>query len=133
MDVVAVSVSSSTLVTTTISSTASPLTIQTIPSSPPAYHNPPPPSKKSTKVGFGVGVPLGLAFLGTLGLLWRQRTRELDARTEARTWKNRYEELRKEQGRDLNVGVVEGQVSELHESSRPNEIDGRHIYEMGWK
>lgn len=73
-------------------------------------------------------MPLGLAFLGTLGLLWRQRTRELGARTEARTWKVKYDELKKEK-RGNSTGV-EGQMHELHESWRPSEIGGRHIYEM---
>lgn len=120
MDVITDTVSSSTLVTATVSSTSAPLTQ--------ANANPPPSSEKSTKVGLGVGVPLGLAFLGTLGLLWRQRTRELGARTEARTWKEKYDELKKEK-RGNSTGV-EGQMHELHESWRPNEIGGRHIYEM---
>ena len=128
MDVITVTLSSSALVTATVSSTTAPLTITTIPSTPTAYANSPPPSEKSTKVGLGVGVPLGLAFLGTLGLLWRQRTRELGARTEARSWKEKYDELEKEKRRDVTGD--EGQMHELHESWRPNEIGGRHIYEM---
>ena len=136
MDVITVTVSSSNLVSATVSSAATatvssataPLTITTNPSNPPVYANSPPSSEKSTKVGLEVGVPLGLAFLGTLGLLWRQRTRELGARTEARTWKEKYDELKKEKRRD--VTVVEEQMHELHESWRPNEIGGRHFYEV---
>ena len=74
-------------------------------------------------------MPLGLAFLGTVGLLWRQRTRELGAKREAQSWKEKYDELEKEKRRDSTGG--EGQIHELHESSRPNEIGGRHVYEMG--
>ena len=120
MDVITVIVSSSALVTATVSSTTAPLTQ--------ANANPPPSSEKLTQVGIGVDLPLGLAFLGTLGLLWRQRTRELGARTEARTWKVKYDELKKEK-RGNSTGV-EGQMHELHESWRPSEIGGRHIYEM---
>ena len=128
MDVITVNLSSSTQVTVTVPSTTAPRTITTISSKPLAYANPPPSSKKSTKVGLGVGVPLGLASLGILGLLWRQRTRELGARTEARTWKEKYDELKKEKRGDATG--VEGQMHELHESWRPNEIAGRPIYEM---
>lgn len=73
-------------------------------------------------------MPLGLAFLGTVGLLWKQRTRELGARREARSWKEKCDELEEEKRRDFTG--VEGQMHELHESSRPNEIGGRHFYEM---
>ena len=128
IDVITVTVSSSTLVAATVSSTNAPLTITTVSSTPPAYTNSPPSSEKSTKVGLGVGLPLGLAFLGTLALLWRQRTRELGARTEARSWKEKYDELKKEKRGD--VTGADGQMHELHESCRPNEIGGRHIYEM---
>ena len=74
-------------------------------------------------------MPLGVACLGTLGLLWRQRARELGVRREACTWNEKYDELKKEKSRD-STGV-DGQVQhELHESWRPNEIDGRQFYEM---
>ena len=136
VDAITVTVSSSNLVTATVSSTdtatvsstTDPLTTTTIPSNQSAYPNPPPSSDKSTKVGLGVGVPLGLAFLSSLGLLWKQRIRELGARTEARAWKEKYDELTKVKRGE--VTGVEGQMHELHESWRPIEIGGRHIYEM---
>ena len=74
-------------------------------------------------------MPLGLAFLGAVGLLWKQRTRELGVRREARSWEEKYGELEEEKRRDFTG--VEGQMHELHESSRPSEIGGRHFYEMG--
>ena len=128
VDAITVTVPSSNLFTATVSSTTAPLTTTAIPSDPSAYPNPPPSSDKSTKVGLGVGLPLGLAFLGTLGLLWRQRARELGARTEARAWKEKYDELEKEKRGEVTGG--EGQMHELQESWRPIEIGGRHIYEM---
>ena len=121
-DVLTVTVSASTIVTTTVSSTIAP-------SNPTAYASLTPSSDESIKVGLGVGLPLGLAFLGLLALLWRQRSRELGARTEAHTWREKYEELREEQRGESTSG--EGQVQELHENCRPSEIDGSHFYEMG--
>lgn len=74
-------------------------------------------------------MPLGLALLGVLGLMWRQRTRELDAREELRTWEQKYGELRTEK-RGASSGS-EGQIHELgYEGSSPDEIDGRPILEM---
>lgn len=85
-------------------------------------------SHKSTAVGAGVGVPLGLALLGALGLLGRQRSRELSARREVRVWKEKYDELRVKSG---NLIGVEGQMRELgHEGGRSDELDGRLIYEV---
>lgn len=84
---------------------------------------------KSTAVGAGVGVPLGVALLGGLGLLWRQRSRELGARGAARAWEEKYDELRRE--KRGNLSVVGGQMEELgHENWRPDELDGRLVYEV---
>ena len=136
IDVITVTVPSSSMIATTVSSTttttilstiASP-TSTTVLSNATVYRNLPPSAEKSTQVGLGIGVPLGAAFLGTLGLLWRQRSRELGARREACTWKEKYDALEKEKIRDSTS--VEGQMYELHESCRPNEIGGRHFYEI---
>ncbi len=73
-------------------------------------------------------MPFGLAFLGTLGLLWRQRTHEQGARKEARSWQERYDELKKEKYDEMNS--AQGQLHELgHEGWRPDELDGRLVYE----
>lgn len=67
--------------------------------------------------------------LSVLGLMWRQRTRELGARKEARTWEQKYNEIKRGRRRD-SIGS-EGQMQELgYESWRPDEIDGRPIYEV---
>ena len=80
-------------------------------------------------VGSGVGVPLGLALLGALGLLWRQTSRGLGARREARAWAEKYDELRRDKRGDL-IGF-EGQMHELgYEAWRPDELDGRVVYEV---
>lgn len=80
-------------------------------------------------VGLGVGVPLGLALLGALGLLWKQRNRELGARREARAWEGKYDELRSEK-RGESIGV-EGQTQELrHEGWMLDELEGSLVYEV---
>lgn len=91
-------------------------------------HNSSISSNKSIAVGARVGVPLGLALLGALGLLGRQRSRELSARREVRVWKEKYDELRVKGGDPIRV---EGQMPELgHEGGRSDELDGRLIYEV---
>lgn len=79
-------------------------------------------------MGFGVGVPFGLALLGALALLWIQRSRELGARREAQAWQEKYDELKRE-----NRGYLidhEGQTHELgFEGWKPAELDGRLVHE----
>lgn len=114
----------------TVSSTAAPATTATPPTDPTICRNSPSSSNKSTAVGFGVGVPLGLALLGALGLLWRQRSRELGARREARAWEEKYDELIKEENRGDLIGH-ERQVQELGcDCLKPDELDGRLVYEV---
>ena len=85
-------------------------------------------SKKSTAIGVGVGVPCGLALLGAMGLLWRQRARELDARREARDWEEKYTALLKSKQGGL-IGTGNYMQELVHEEWRPDEIDGRLVYE----
>ncbi len=80
-------------------------------------------------MGLGVGIPFGLAFLGTLGLLWRQRTHGLDARKEARSWQEKYDELKKEKYDEMST--TQGRSHELeHEGWRLDELDGSLVYEV---
>ena len=80
-------------------------------------------------MGFGVGVPLGLALFGALGLLWRQRSRELGARREAHAWAEKYDELKRGNRGDL-IGH-KGQIQELgYDCLQPDELDGRLVYEV---
>ena len=114
--------------TVTISSAAASSTIATLSSDSTVCHNMPSSSNKPTKVGVGVGVPFGLAFFGALGLLWRQRVRELGARREAHDLGEKYDALMKE--KRGNLTSAEYYMHKLgHEQSKPNEIDGRSIYE----
>ena len=85
-------------------------------------------SNKPTTVGVGVGVPFGLAFFGALGLLWRQRVRELGARREARDLGEKYDALMKETRGDL-ISAEDYMRKLGHEKSKPDEIDGRPLYE----
>ena len=110
-------------ITVTISYTATPTTTLDS-SSDPTHHNSPSSSNKTTAVGLGVGVPLGTALLGTLILLWGQRTR---ARREARAWEEKYDELRKNEKHE-GMNRVEGQIQELG-GWRPTELDGGIISE----
>ena len=69
-------------------------------------------------------MPLGTALLGTLILLWGQRTR---SRRQARAWEEKYDELRKD-GRHGDMNSVQGQRPELG-GWRPNELDGGIVSE----
>ena len=135
--------------TTTLTTTATPATNLTTCPNPstatPATNlttcpNPSTSSNKVTAVGAGVSIPLGLALLGASGLLWSQRSR---ARREARVWEEKYDKLRKEQQHGGSAGCVEGPIQELGGSVgsvegptqelggwRPDEIDGRLVYEI---
>ncbi|KAF6230380.1 hypothetical protein HO133_004722 [Letharia lupina] len=124
-----ISPNSSETAAVTVSSTVPPSTTANSPTDPTICRNWPSSSNKSSAVGIGVGVPLGLALLGALGLLWKQRDRELSARKEARAWEEKYDELRREKRGEL-IGV-EGQMHELGcEGGRPNELDGSLVYEV---
>ena len=62
-----------------------------------------------------------------MGLIWRQRTRELSTKEEARVWKEKYDEVIAPR-RAASIGA-ENYTQELS-GWRPNEIDGRLIYEV---
>lgn len=126
-DIAAVKISStlpikSDIATVTVSATA---TITTTPSSSTICDISPCSSSKPTAVGVGVGVPFGLALLAALGIIWRQRSR---ARSEARAWEKKYDEIRREKRGD-STGV-EGQLQELGHGWRPNELDGDLVHEL---
>ena len=116
----------SDIATVTVSATATILT--TPPSSSTICHSSPCSSSKPTAVGVGVGAPFGLALLGALGIIWRQRSRELGVRSEARAWEKRYDEIRKEKRGD-STGV-ERQLQELGHDWGPNELDGNLVHEL---
>ena len=116
----------SDIATVTVSATATILT--TPPSTSTICHSSPCSSSKPTAVGVGVGAPFGLALLGALGIIWRQRSRELGARSEARAWEKRYDEIRKEKRGD-STGV-ERQLQELRHGWGPNELDGNLVHEV---
>ena len=115
--------------TVTIISTITPIPIATSLSGPNGCHASPSPSNEPTAVGLGVGLPLGLALLGSLGLLWRQRTHELSAKKESCAWQEKYDELKTRKRRELTR--AEGETHELgHGHWRPDELDGRLVHEM---
>ena len=114
---------STNITTVTLLSTAAPSTTATPITGSTICHNSTSSSNSLAAVGSGVGVPLGLALFGVLGLLWRQRR-------EARVWKVKYDELRREKRGD-SINIEERNVQELpHECWRPDEIDGRLVYEV---
>ena len=74
-------------------------------------------------------MPCGLALLGAMGLLWRQRARELDARKEALDWKEKYNALVISKQGDL-IGTGNHTHELEYEGWKPEEIDGRLVYEV---
>ncbi|CAD6584900.1 MAG: hypothetical protein ASARMPREDX12_001783 [Alectoria sarmentosa] len=52
-------------------------------------------SRRDAAIGAGMGVPLGLALIVTLGLLWRQRGHQQSLKKDVQTWEGRYRELEK--------------------------------------
>ena len=112
--------------TVSLSSQAASPTITAQPLNRTLCPNTPSSSNKPAVVGVGVGVPSGLALLGTLGLLWKQRARELSAAKEAHVWKERYDEVV-----ERKYASVVGAESTTHELEHwgPNEIDGRLVHE----
>ena len=127
------SVSTSTvagdLALVTVTSTAAPSTTAASSSNLTTCLNPPSSSKEPIAVGVGVGVPLGLALLGAAALIWRQRSRELDARREANEWQKKYNELSETKRVDWTGGVAR-QMQEIGDGvwGLP-EADGRVIHE----
>ncbi|CAF9935013.1 MAG: hypothetical protein ALECFALPRED_006213 [Alectoria fallacina] len=100
-------------------------------------------SNREAATGAGVGVPLGLALLVTLGLLWRQIKHAQSLKNDVQTWESRYGELIRTKTSDFSgveqrpqhrfVGQgsneVAGQPRIAHqlESWRPGEIDGTQV------
>ena len=63
-----------------------------------------------------------------MGLLWRQRTRERDARREARDWEEKFNALaNSKQGVSIGIGNYTQELE--HKGWRPDEIDGRLVHE----
>ena len=52
--------------------------------SPPLTHN------QEATVGVAVGVPLGIALLGFVGMLWRQKKEAIGLRKEKKNWEEKY-------------------------------------------
>ena len=50
-------------------------------------------SWKEAAIGAGVGVPLGVALLGALALLWRQRAHEQTLKKKIEEWERTYDAL----------------------------------------
>ena len=122
------------MVTVTVTSTAASSTIVVNSSDPITCHGSLSSSAKPTAIGFGVGVPLGLALLGAFGLIRKQRSRELSTRKEAynweqktRAWEEKYNDLLKEKRGDSTSAA--GEIYELgNEGWRGREeLDGRRI------
>lgn len=131
--------------TVTVTSTAS------VSVSPPASNSPSntPPSSSSGKdaaVGAGVSGLLGLAFLITLGLLWRQRRQKQSLRKDVETWEEKYARSMEVTTVDLdgaeqqtphlfdclNSDRIHGQQHLIHQLQgwNPDEADGIQVYEM---
>ena len=89
-----------------------------------------PSSKEPIAVGVGIGVPLGLALLGAAALIWRQRSRELEARKAASDWQEKYNALRETKRGDW-TGGVERQMQEIGSGVwSPSEADGSMVHEV---
>lgn len=52
--------------------------------------SPPLTRNREATVGVAVGVPLGIALLGFVGMLWRQKKEAIGLRKEKKNWEERY-------------------------------------------
>ena len=120
----------SDLALVTVTSIAAPSTTAATSSNPTTCPTSPSSSKEPIVVGVGVGVPLGLALLGAAALIWRQRSRELNARRAASDWEKKYKVLR-EMKRGEWTGGVERQMQETENGFwSPQELDGRAVHKV---
>ena len=100
------------------------------------------PSSSATKssssteaaIGAGVGVPLGIALLGALALLWRQRAHEQTLKKKVEAWEEKYEALARAKGMeshqpgqmiDMGLPKENARLLELENSQAPT------VFEMG--
>ena len=73
-------------------------------------------------IGAGVGVPLGVALIGALALLWRQHTHEQRLKKKIERWEEKYEVLARTKGADYARPIHE--LGGTQSQSQP-------IFEMG--
>ena len=52
--------------------------------------SPPPTVHREATVGVAVGAPLGMALLGSVAMLWRQRREARGLREEKKNWEEKY-------------------------------------------
>ena len=118
------------LALSTVISTAAPPTAAATSSNLTTCPNSRPSSKEPVVVGVTLGVLLGLALLGAAALIWRQRSRELEARREVSDWQEKYNVLR-DMKKGEWTGGVERQTQEIGDGFWiPPEVDGRMVYEV---
>ena len=63
-------------------------------------------------IGAGVGVPLGVALIGALALLWRQRTHEQRLKKKVERWEEKYEALARTKGGDYTRSIHELDITQ---------------------
>lgn len=95
-------------------------------------------SSTEAAIGAGIDVPLGLALVGALGMLMRQRRREQGWKRKVESWEEKYEALARMKGveyRDESGEFVprEGGLNQQLEHRKVNESESsqaNNVYEM---
>ena len=135
--------------TVTVTSTASISVSPSASNSPSNHITPSSPSGKDAAIGAGLSGLLGLAFLITLALLWRQRRQKQSLRKDVETWEGRCarfttvdlggaEQITPDLLDCLNSDGRHDQQHLTHQLQgwNPDEADGTQVYEManrrGW-
>ena len=91
-------------------------------------------SSTEAAIGAGVGVPLGIALLGALALLWRQRALEKTLKRKVETWEEKYEALARAKGLEYQQSGPIGDLVPPKENARLLELENSqapNVFEMG--
>ena len=70
-----------------------------------------------------MGIPLGVALLAVLALLWRQRAHEQALKRKVEAWEEKYEALARSKGMDTQHFGDAAEMQPVVQSRRMNELE----------